>query len=242
MASIEARMSSSRLPGKMFLDICGKPVIERVVERIQRSKYVHDIVIATSVNRKDDVLESWALSNGIACYRGSEENVLQRVIDAHQMMDSDIVVEICGDTPLLDPIIIDLGVKTFLTNNYDVVTNTWIQSYPQGIDVQVFKREILQEVPQGSVEGVLEEHVSLYFYENPHKYKIFHLQAPSEWCLPDQRLQLDYKEDLRLIRRIYELLEPQYGQSFGIKEIIKLFFDVPELKQINSNCIEKPLR
>ena len=235
-------MSSSRLPGKMLLDRYGKPVIQRVVERLQRSKLVNDIVIATSTNKKDDVIESWALLNNIACYRGSEKNVLQRVIDAHIMMNSEIVVEVSGDTPLLDPSVIDLGIKTFYRHNYDVVSNTWCQSYPQGIDVQVFRRKTLQEIPQSNVDISIKEHVSLYFYENPHIYKIFHLKAPPKWNLPEQRLQLDYNEDLKLIRRIYESLEPKYGHSFGIDEVIKLFSSMPELKLINSHCVEKPLR
>ena len=157
------------------------------------------------------------------------------------MMKSDIIVEICGDTPLIDPEIIDLGVKNFKTGSYDVVSNTWYPSYPQGIDVQVFKLDDLIKVAKISKESSVKEHVSLYFYENQDKYNILNLLAPKKWELPSQRLQLDYYEDLELIRNIYKELESHCGDEFGLDEILNLLRSQPQLRLINAHCKEKKI-
>jgi spore coat polysaccharide biosynthesis protein SpsF len=113
VASIEARMSSSRLPGKVLLDINGEPSLTRQIRRLRQSKKVNDIVVATSTNPADDPIVSWAATENIACYRGSEDDVLLRVVEAQRFLNSDIVVEICGDTPLIDPLIIDQAISLF---------------------------------------------------------------------------------------------------------------------------------
>src|SRR2546422_5615394 len=140
VASIEARMRSSRLPGKVLADIGGTPAIARLMTRLRRARLVDGIVLATTTHASDDPLVAWATASGVDLFRGSEDDVLLRVVEAHRMMRSDVIVEVTGDCPLLDPEVIDLGVETFLANDCDVVTNVITSSFPQGVDVQVFRR------------------------------------------------------------------------------------------------------
>lgn len=242
IASIEARMGSSRLPGKVLYDINGKTALDRLYSRLSECKELSGIVLATTDKQNDDQLAEWASENKIEVYRGSENDVLNRVVKAQQYMESDIVVEITGDCILLDPAIIDLGVKTFLSNDCDLVTNCNIPSFPQGIDVQVFSLKNLEYVEKSINDPAVREHVSLYFYENPDKYRILNLLAPQQWERPALRLQLDFAEDLILIRELYKRLEPAWGNSFGLDRIVQELNDNPFLEQINSNCIEKAVR
>ena len=242
VASIEARMGSSRLPGKVMLDIEGKPAIGRLIERLNKSKLIDDLIIATTTNVKDDILCNWAEKNNIHYYRGDEYNVLNRVFNAHLMMSSDHVVEVTGDCPLIDHEIIDQGIEIYLSNDYDVVTNVVKPSYSQGIDVQIFKFELLKWVEENINDRVVKEHVSIHFYENPHKYKTYHMLAPKELYAPNIRMQLDYKEDLIFIKKIYKYLLPEKGFSFSYKDILQLLIEKPKLLEINKNCKEKKIR
>jgi len=232
-------MGSSRLPGKMLSDIAGRPALLRLIERLQRAKTVDAIVLATTAQPTDDPLARLAETAGIRCYRGSEEDVLNRVVEAHRMMGTELVVEVTGDCTLIDPAVIDLGVTTFIENDVDVVANVVKPSYPMGIDVQVFRLSALVEVESNVRDPAVREHVSLFFYEHPERYRILHLAAPERYRAPKLRLQLDYPEDRELIREIYRRLEPRFGDSFGTPEILDLLAAEPALAEINRHCVEK---
>ncbi len=242
VASIEARMGSSRLPGKVLMDIGGKAALDRLIARLRMCKYVDDIILATSNKSSDDVLHDWAKDNNVSIYRGSENDVLDRVVQAQKAMNSDVIVEVTGDCPLLDPEVVDLGIETFFNNDCDIVNNVQKPSFPQGADVQVFRFDMLEKVSKEISDSAVREHVSLYFYENPNLYKIIHLIAPDSLQRPDLRLQLDYKEDLDFIREVYKNLEPQYGDKFGLKEILDLISLKPDLALLNKDCEEKSIR
>jgi spore coat polysaccharide biosynthesis protein SpsF len=164
------------------------------------------------------------------------------VVEAHQAMATDIVVEVTGDCPLTDPKVIDLGVNTFLANEVDVVANVVKPSFPVGIDVQVFGFRALAEVDANTNDPAVREHVSLFFYEHPERYRILHLAAPTGYYAPELRLVLDYPEDQRLIGEIYRRLAPKYGDAFGTPEILELVAAEPALAEINRHCVEKPVR
>jgi spore coat polysaccharide biosynthesis protein SpsF len=242
VASIEARMSSSRFPGKILTDIVGLPSLAREVARLRKSQLLNDIVVATTDSPADDAVEKWASEFGVACFRGSEDDVLQRVVNAQKFMNSDIVVEVCGDTPLIDPEVIDLAIKTYQSNDCDVVSNTSKLSFPQGLDAQVFSLESLNWVAENISDSAVREHVSLHFYENPKTYRIIHLFAPPKWQSPDLRLQMDYPEDHQFISEIFRRLEPEFGINFGIEEILSLLKQNPELTEINRHCEEIAVR
>jgi len=200
------------------------------------------IVLATSVAKQDDELEKWALSVNLPCHRGSEEDVLSRVVEAQRKMGSEVVVEVTGDCILLDPEIIDMGVTTYLENDCDVVTNVRKLSFPMGMDIQVYPLRELEEVERNVQDQAVREHVSLYFYEHPEIYRTIHLFAPARWHAPSYRFQLDYPEDLRFINGVYDALEPEYGDRFGLEEIMGLLKRNPRLLEINKHCQEKPPR
>jgi spore coat polysaccharide biosynthesis protein SpsF len=242
VASIEARMGSSRLPGKVLMDINGRPSLSRLVERLRACTKVDDIVVATSTDPRDQAIVDWAKAENVAVFRGSEDDVLQRVVDAQKFMNSDVVVEITGDCPLLCPEVIDMGVATFFANAVDVVTNAREPSYPMGADVQVFRTNDLDWVAQNVSDSAVREHVSLYFYEQPQKYRVMHLMAPPRWHAPRYRLQLDYQQDLEFIREVYARLEPIHGGVFGLEEIMALLRREPKLVDLNIDCEEKAVR
>jgi spore coat polysaccharide biosynthesis protein SpsF len=236
VASIEARMGSSRLPGKVLADVRGRPALSRLLARLKSCRELDGIVLATSTSRGDDVLEKWAEMEGVPCYRGSEEDVLQRVVEAQKSMDSDIVVEICGDMTLLDPGLIDEGVRVFLDGDHDVVTTTRKPSYPIGVDALVFSLDSLNWVCENIQDPEVREHVSLYFFQHPEAYQILDLLAPAYLEAPKYRFVLDYPEDLKFIRAVYERLEPVHGEVFGLEEILDLLKKEPDLVNINLEC------
>jgi spore coat polysaccharide biosynthesis protein SpsF len=243
VASIEARMGSTRLPGKMLEMINGHTVLGLLIHRLRQAKKIDDIIVATTINPLDDELEEWCKVNNVACYRGDEDDVLRRVVESHKQVESDLIVEITGDCPLTDPEIIDLGIDTYLSHDADVVTNCGnILTWPMGIYVQVFSYELLSHVEKTINDPVVREHVSLYFYEHTDVYNIINIIAPVRWESPNYRFQLDYPEDLKFIRKICDLLEPDYGINFGIEEIMSLIKKNPYLIDININCIEKEAR
>jgi spore coat polysaccharide biosynthesis protein SpsF len=242
VASIEARMGSSRLPGKVLADIAGQPNLTRLLTRLRAATRLDGIVLATSTDSADDAVADWAAAQQLPCYRGSEDDVLNRVVEAHRMMESEIIVEITGDCPLTDPEIIDQGIDTFLHNDCDVVSNCYKLTYPMGADVQVFRWQDLEWVEQNIDDPPVREHVSLYFYENPDRYRIIHMRAPASCHGPDLRFQLDYPEDHDFIEAIYRRLEPVHGPVFGVSAIMDLLRREPVLTEINQHCEERSTR
>ena len=243
VASIEARMGSSRFPGKMLADLNGKPVIERLVNRLKQCSLLDDIILATTVETKDDNLVEWAELNGLGYYRGSEEDVLLRVVEAQQYANSDIVVEITGDCVATDPDIVDIAVATYLANKCDFVTNCEKPFYPPGMYAQVFSLKSLEEVERKVKDHKVREHVSLYFYENSDDYKIIHLMSPPRWQLPDHcRVYIDYPEDLEFLRALYSRLESEKGDSFRSEDIVQILKREPKLMEINMHCQDVDVR
>jgi len=243
VASIEARMGSSRLPGKVLKNFGDETTLSLLVKRLQKSKYLNDIVIATSVSSKDDLICNWCFENNISFFRGSEDDVLDRVVSAHEKMGTDLIVEITGDCPFTDPKIVDLAVQTFLDNDYDVVTNCGNNlSWPMGMYAQVFSLEKLKWVNKNISDMVVHEHVSLYFYENPNLYDVYELIAPQNVSYPKMRIVLDYEEDFIFLTKIYESLSIKYNDFFGINDIVNLLESQPELLSINKHCREKETR
>lgn len=242
VASIEARMGASRLPGKVMCDVGEMPMLGFIVNRLSRAKSLHSVVVATTVNPADDPIVRWAESAGVACFRGSEDDVLQRVVDAQRSQKSDIVVELCGDCPLIDPDLIDLAVDTYRNSRCDVVSSARQISYPQGTEVQVFGLDLLADVADSVADPAVREHVSLFFYENPERYRILDLDAPLALHRPHYRLQVDYPEDLALVREIADRFTSSHGTSFGLRDIVELLDREPALVQINRHCEERAAR
>ncbi len=234
IASIEARIGSTRLPGKVLMDVAGAPALTRLLRRLRRAKRIDGVVLATTDNPRDDALVDWAARENVPCFRGSEDDVLARVVGAQRMMAADVVVEVNGDTPLLDPAVIDMGVAAFAEGSCDVVTTTRKRSFPDGIDTQVFRLKDLEEVAATVFDPAAREHVSLHFYQTPKRYRVRHLEAPAALRRPDLRLVLDTAADLKLIRAVYARLAPEFGDAFGTGDVIGLIDREPGL--LSGSC------
>jgi spore coat polysaccharide biosynthesis protein SpsF len=242
VAHIQARMGSERLPGKVLADVAGRPAESRLLERLRACRLLDGVILATSDAPGDDPLEAWAAAEGVPCHRGSEHDLLSRVVDAQRAMEAEVIVPVTGDCILIDPEIVDMGIETYLANDCDIVSNVWRPSYPQGVDVQVYRLELLEQLERTTTDPAYREHVSLHFYEHPDELDIVHLIAPARWHGPDLRFQLDYPEDLEFIRQVYARLEPEHGNNFGLEEVMALLRAEPALGEINAHCVEKPLR
>jgi spore coat polysaccharide biosynthesis protein SpsF len=170
----------------------------------------------------------------VNCYRGSLEDVLSRVVEATQYVNGDIIVEITGDCPLVDPDIIDHMVNTYLKSNVDYVSNALVATYPAGMDVQVFSLKVLEEVSEITNNSEEREHCSWLIYKNPEKtkYKLLNVKGPKELYQPYLRLMVDYPQDFEFVSKIFENLYP-VKPDFNIFDILDLLKRKPELKKIN---------
>lgn len=238
---IEARMTSSRLPGKVMLPICGKPELELLVERLRQSALLDGVVIATTTNGTDDVLEELAARLGVDCFRGSEDDVLERVLKAAQATGTEVIVEVTGDCPLVDPEILDGLLAIYRRGEHDYVSNTLRRTYPRGLDVQVFSTATLADVARRTDDPVDHEHVSLYIYEHPELYRLYNQDSglPERWW--DLRLTLDTEDDYALIRHVFEELYP-IQPAFSMTDILALLEHHPEWLEINRHIQQKKVR
>ena len=231
---IEARMSSSRLPGKVLkkTNDGSMTMIEMMVKRAQRSMLSDEVIVATTTNPKDDSLCEHLTDLDIKFYRGSEENVLQRVLDTALSNNADVIVEVTGDCPLLHHEIIDQSIGFFLKSGSDYVGNTCItNSYPRGQDVKVFSTKTLSMVNCLTSDKDDREHVSLYIYNNLDRFSCTPLPHPHIAINPRTRLTVDYPEDLDLVQKLVE----QLGTECSLWQILDHMEKNPELIEINGN-------
>lgn len=228
-------MGSTRLPGKVMEKILGKSVVELTVERLKKVKNADEIVLATSLDPRNDVLVEEAEKFEIDCYRGSEENVLDRFFQTCKKFKFDVVVRVTGDCPLIDPGVIDRGIESFRKNEVDMVSNTLKRTFPHGLDVEVFAADALEKAWLAEKKRLKDDFSEGFV--NPTAYikesgKFRHLDILNDKDLSGIRITLDYPEDLVLINEIYERLYPQ-NPNFGLREIEKLFEEEPQLFEIN---------
>lgn len=241
IATIEARMNSSRLPGKVMLPILGKPALQLLVERLQRAKNLDGIVIATTTHPADAVIARLAAKLGVGCYRGSENDVLERVLLAARSAQADVIVEITGDCPVLDPEMVDAVVESHRTGKYDYVSNVIGRPLPLGLSVQVFAASVLAGVSQLTQDPADREHVSLYIYEHPERYKLHTVVMEEAEQHSDIRVTLDTADDFAVIEAVYEALYTE-KPAFNFHDIIALSERRPELFQLNQHIVQKRAR
>jgi len=238
---IEARMTSSRLPGKVLKDIHGKPAILRQIERIQNSRYIDTIIVATTVNSQDDELVKILEKENILYYRGSEEDVLGRVADTARHFNLDIMVEITGDCPLVDIYESDKVIERFLEGGMDLASNNLICTYPIGMDTIVMSNQVLQLSASQASDPVHREHVCLYLYEHPYDFIFANIEAPPFLRDPGLRMTLDEPEDYAFICEVYDRLYPT-KPDFTIYDMMKLLNRCPEMRLITSDVELKKVR
>ena len=238
VATIEARMTSSRLPGKVLLEALGHPMLHHLVRRLRAAPSIHEIVLATTVNTADDVLIEFAEQEGIRAYRGSEDDVMGRVVGAGEMAEADVLVEITGDCPIIDPDLVEQTIRIFLANRVAYVANNHIKSYPDGMDTQVFRLETLRQSAAMTTHPLDREHVSLHIRNHPELFPHVYLIAPPSLHAPELGLTLDEPADYELIRRIIE----HFGDSkplFSCLDVLRLLEANPDWVEINRNVKRK---
>jgi spore coat polysaccharide biosynthesis protein SpsF len=238
VATIEARMTSSRLSGKVLLPVLGKPMLQHLVERLRAVPSLNEIVLATTTNTTDDVLVAFAEEQCVRVFRGSEEDVMARVIGAAESVGADIVVEITGDCPVIDPDIVEQTIRMFRHHDADYVSNAHVRSYPDGMDTQVFLLDTLKRSAAMTDDPLDHEHVTLHIRNHPEIFRKIHLVAPPSLWWPDLGLTLDEEADYRLLTKIIETLAPVNPQ-FGCHDILALLRQHPDWVEINRSVVRK---
>ena len=236
-ATIQARMGSSRLPGKVLKDILGKPMLLRQVERLKYSRLIDEIIIATTKSTKDDEIVEFCIKNKIKYFRGSEEDVLSRVCKVLEKFDIDIHIECHGDSPLIDFQIIDEYIAYFLKNqNYiDFLSNSIKTTYPPGTEFSIYKSSILLKTNKiVQSDDKLREHAGYNICRYPKKFKLKSLEAHSFQNFPNIFLEVDTAEDLIVIREIFNYFLSHKKTYFNLSEILSMLSKNKELIQINN--------
>lgn len=232
---IQARMGSSRLPGKVMLNLCGKPVLEHIVERINYSKYVDKIIVATSEKIENDKIRDFCVDNRVSCFSGNEEDVLDRFYKAAKHNDiqhNDIVIRITADCPLIDPEVIDKTVEYFKNQNADYAANIINPTYPDGLDCEVMKFTTLEQAWLNASLKSEREHVTLYIRNHPELFKLTSVENNKD--ISSLRWTLDEEKDFELITLIYDKLYKE-DKIFYMNDILDLISNNPRIANINSD-------
>jgi len=235
VASIEARMTSSRLPGKVLMEADGRSLLLHMIDRVKQANLIDEVVVATTVNSTDDPIVKLCQEAGVLFFRGSEPDVLQRVLDTQKSVDSDVIVELTGDCPLIDPVVIDLVIQKYLDSEADYVSNAHVRSYPDGYDVQVFAYDLLDEVSKKTTKIEDREHVSLYIYSSG-EYSLEAVIAPIEHRKPELRITLDNKGDYLLIKDIIEKSISE-NKDYGVQEVVDYVLSNPDLLELQKDSV-----
>jgi spore coat polysaccharide biosynthesis protein SpsF len=237
IAIVQARMGSTRLPGKVLLDLAGKPMLVRDMERIQRAKNIDDIVIATTKKSEDDKIISLCRDNGWNFFRGRENDVLDRYYQAAREYCAKTVVRITSDCPLIEPMIVDRIIEKFsvMTPKIDYVSNIFpIRTYPRGLDTEVMSFSALERCWKEEANPVSREHVTPYIHRHPDRFRIS--EVNNELDLSSMRWTVDSPEDMAFACRIYEHFGDHY---FSWTDVLSLLREQPELMEINKDILQK---
>lgn len=231
-AIIQARCGSTRFPNKVFALIDGKPLIWHVVNRLKYAQKIDDIIVATTVSEKDDKIEEWCKENNVHCFRGSEENVLNRYYSASEAFPSDYVVRITADDPFKEPKVIDAVVTKLIEEGYDHVTNNLPPSFPEGLDCEAFKKSALDRSEKEAETAFEREHVTQYIYHHPEIFKIGNVSNPEN--LSYLRWTVDKDVDFEMVKAVYSHRNPANKGILLMDEILNILKTNPEIEKINS--------
>jgi spore coat polysaccharide biosynthesis protein SpsF len=239
IAIIQARMGSSRLPGKVMMEICKEPMLAWVVKRTRNAKMIKEIVVATTREPSDNEIEKFCQSHHITCYRGSSTDVLDRYYQTAKLYQADVIVRITADCPLIDPELIDNTIATFLGSLADFTANRlpppFQRTYPIGLDVEVVSMAALERAWKESTALYEREHVMPYIYERKDQFRILTIENEDDYGT--YRWTVDTREDLDFIHAVVK----EFGcrMDFSWKDVIELLKRNPELMQINAQVRHK---
>lgn len=240
-AVVAARMTSTRMPGKSMALLAGRPSLAHIITRLRRSRYLDGVVIATTEHATDDPIRACAHSENVPVFSGSEEDVLERTLRAAQSVKADVIVQVTGDCPLIDAQVVDKTIAAYLKSKPDYACNGMPETYPMGMVAEIFATAVLAQVATLTNDPADREHVSLYIYEHPQRYRLLSVAAPPEQTRPELRLCIDTREDYRVVSAIYDTLYP-LKPDFGLTDILAFLDAHPDIMAINANVKQKPAR
>lgn len=223
-------MGSTRLPGKVLKEIVGKPMLWHLVTRVQKARYIDEVVIATTIDKQDNALEKFAVDSNIGIYRGSQNDIVDRFFNAGRKYNGDMVVRVWGDCPLIDPDLIDKVLLQFIDGGYDYANNFNPRTYPAGMSFEVYLFKSLERIWKGTDDAFYREYPFEYIYANHGSFKT--LYDKSETDLSNIDLTVDYIEDIELVTEIFKNLHSD-NKTFHLEEILKLMESHPELMALN---------
>jgi spore coat polysaccharide biosynthesis protein SpsF len=234
---VQARMGSSRLPGKILLPVLGKTLLQYELERLKRVKSADEIIVATTTDQKDNAVEKLCKQIGTHVFRGSENDVLSRYFEAAQVAKADIVVRVTADCPLIDPEVVDKAITTFIEcKSYPYVSNTLERTYPRGLDCEVFSFESLKAANENAKDQVDREHVTPFIKRAALPDHVRNISYTRN--LAQHRWTVDTAEDFELIKRIIESLYP-IKADFDLLDILKLLEAHPDWMALNAHIEQK---
>jgi spore coat polysaccharide biosynthesis protein SpsF len=236
-AIVQARMGSTRLPGKVLMDLGGGTVLARVLRRLGRASRIHEMVVATTDTASDDQIVTECARLQVSCFRGSEHDVLKRYLRAAEQFRSDLIVRITADCPLIDPEVVDEVVAACITRDVDLSCNDVPHTFPRGLDVEAFTIETLRRIHDIADQPYQREHVTALVYERPDVFKTYLVEGERD--MNHLRWTVDTPEDLQLTRAIYAHFENR--DDFGWSEALDLVDSHPELAEINAHIAQKPV-
>lgn len=240
VAVIQARMGSERLPGKVLRDIRGKTMLARVVERAARIEGVHQVVVATTDDARDDDIVEACRSLDVSVYRGSETDVLDRYYQAAVQYAADVVIRITADCPLLDPEVSGKVLAEFLAHRPDYASNSIVRTYPRGLDSGVMSFDALERTWREATQAYEREHVTIYMYEHPEKFRLLSVESGLDKNYSDYRWTVDTPEDLEFVRSVYGLFP--HTDRFSWLDVVQVLAKRPDLVEINRHIQQKPPR
>lgn len=239
VAIIQARMGSTRMPGKVMKNLCGQSILSHIIERVRVCDNINQIIVATTDLPNDNVIVDEAIRYGANYYRGSETDVLSRYQMASRETDAEIVIRITSDCPMIDPYLLSEMIQRYLSlKNVDYLSNTLVRTYPRGLDAEIFSRDALEQAALYSHRPYEREHVTPFIYENSEKFNLFSYEGNQNFS--HLRWTLDVDEDWRFVDAVYKALWRK-DSLFTTNEIYDLLKKNPDLSQINSHIEQKKI-
>lgn len=216
-----------------MMPLGNRPLLGFLIERLRLCRTIDEVVVATSIDNENDVVETFCANEGIACFRGSEEDVLKRTLGALESVSATIGVEVFGDCPLIDPLIVDGIVKKFSDYaKYDFVGNDLKTTYPPGMEVEVFSVAALQDSDyRVAASDPIREHGTLFIRQSPQVYKVINLEAEGKYRRPEVELEVDSREDLDVVTAIVQHFDPRI--DFSLDEVLRFLDDNPQIAKKN---------
>lgn len=232
LAILQARCSSSRLPGKVLKPLVGEPMLARHIERLRRSRQISTLLVATSTDVSDDPLAALCLRLDVQCHRGSLDDVLDRFFRAAEPLAPEHLIRLTGDCPLADPDVIDATIAFHLDGGYDYTSNAIQPTFPDGLDVEVFRFACLRDAWNEASLQSEREHVTSFIYRRPERYRIGHYKQAND--LSWLRWTVDEPADFAMVQAVYEALYPSNPQ-FTTTDVLHLLAEHPEIARINAD-------